>query len=204
MKPDPLEISGSKNRKTIGRWSAAATYRRDEERVRGKEDAAMLAETRSRRMEAAAAHPVSELLACPPATNSLLTASARTIPFDSGTAVFRQGAPCAGLYLVVQGQLQRRTDRLDMRILLGQVRPGALVELAAALGDLRHTYSLVAQSAGSVLLLPMDALQKAFESYPLLRMQLLEELAREVSRAYHASSLAHGARSRRPRISMVK
>jgi hypothetical protein len=76
-----------------------------------------------------------------------------------------------------------------------------LIELAAALGDHLHTYSLLGQVAGSLLMLPMEALQKAFESYPPLRMQLLEELAREVSRAYHACSLAHCARTRRSRFS---
>ena len=66
-------------------------------------------------------------------------------------------------------------------------RAGDLVELAAALGDGRHTYTLAAQVAGSVLLLPMDALNQAFETFPRLRMRLLEELAREVSRGYDAS-----------------
>jgi CRP-like cAMP-binding protein len=37
-----------------------------------------------------------------------------------------------------------------------------------------------------VLLLPMEALNQAFQNYPPLRMRLLEELAREVSRAYNA------------------
>jgi CRP-like cAMP-binding protein len=44
----------------------------------------------------------------------------------------------------------------------------------------------------------MDALHKAFERYPPLRMRLLEELAREVSRAYYACSLSQRTRSRRP------
>ena len=34
-----------------------------------------------------------------------------------------------------------------------------------------------------MLLLPIEALHQAFEGYPPLRMRLLEELAREVSRA---------------------
>jgi len=157
----------------------------------------MLAEARARRLEAVAAHPVSELLECPPETVGLLTVAARTITFEAGDVIFRQLSACSGLYLVVQGQLMRRTERLDMRIALGTTRPGELVELAAALGDGQHTYSLVAQSAGSLLLLPMDALKKAFESYPPLRMKLLEELAREVSRAYHACSVARRTRSRR-------
>jgi hypothetical protein len=33
-------------------------------------------------------------------------------------------------------------------------------------------------------LLPIEALQQVFVNYPPLRMRLLEELAREVSRAY--------------------
>ena len=157
----------------------------------------MLSEKRSDQIEAVAAHPVAELLACPPAVYSALTASALTVSFDYGDVVFRQSAPCAGLYLVVQGQLQRRTERLNTRVTLGNVRPGDLVELAAALGDRCHTYTLVAQSAGSLVLLPLSALEAAFETHPPLRMRLLEELAREVSRAYLVCSAARDARSRR-------
>jgi CRP-like cAMP-binding protein len=202
MKPDAFGVGGTKNRELSGRWNAAAVYRRREEQVNAKGDGLMRAEAKARELQAIAAHPVSELLACPPAISTLLTAAAQTLTFDGGELIFRQGAPCAGLYLVIQGQLQRRTERLDTRVTLGVVRPGDLVELAAALGDRQHTFSLVAQGAGSLLLLPMDALQQAFNSYPPLRMQLLEELAREVSRAYHACSLTRGLRTRRSRFAM--
>ncbi len=157
----------------------------------------MQSEARSRRMDAIAAHPLAELLACPPATGGLLTASARSIEFGVGETIFRQGAPCVGLYLVVSGQLLRRMERLETRLNLGSVRPGDLVELAAALGDLRHTYTLVAQTAGSYLVLPIESLNLAFQSFPPLRMRLLEELAREVSRAYHSCTLSSGMRTRR-------
>jgi CRP-like cAMP-binding protein len=199
MKPESLGVRGIKDRGTTDRWNAAATYRR-EERAQD-ENGAMTAEVRSRLMEAAAAHPVAELLACPPDTGNLLSASARTMTFETGDVIFRQSATCAGLYLVVQGLLQRRTERLEIRVTLGQARPGDLVELAAALGDRRHTYSLVAQSSGSLLMLPVEALHNAFESYPPLRMQLLEELAREVSRAYYSCSVSRGMRARRSRES---
>jgi CRP-like cAMP-binding protein len=189
-----------KNRGISDRWNAAATYRRGEEHARAKGDGAMAAEARSKKLMAAAAHPVSELLACPPAISNLLTAAAQTISFEGGEVIFRQGSPCAGLYLVIQGQLQRRTDRLNTRITLGTARSGELIELAAVLGDHRHTCSLVGQVAGSLLMLPIDALRQAFENCPPLRMQLLEELAREVSRAYHACTLAHCARTRRSRL----
>jgi CRP-like cAMP-binding protein len=52
---------------------------------------------------------------------------------------------------------------------------------------------------GSLLLLPIEALHQSFESYPPMRMRLLEELAREVSRAYHACSVSSAIRTRRRR-----
>lgn len=157
----------------------------------------MHAETRLKRLEAIAAHPLAELLACPPSTSILLTASAKTIEFEAGSSIFRQSATCQGLYLIVSGQLVRRAERLDMRVTLGTARPGDLVELAAALGDHVHTYTLLAQTPGSVLLLPIEALQQAFQAFPPLRMRLLEELAREVSRAYHLCTLLNHVRPRR-------
>ena len=79
-----------------------------------------------------------------------------------------------------------------MRVTLGSARPGDLVELAAALGDGHpHLHSERGHS-GSLLLLPIEALRQAFESYPPLRMRLLEELAREVSRAYITCCLTPG------------
>jgi CRP-like cAMP-binding protein len=156
----------------------------------------MQPEARSKRLEAIASHPLAELLACPPATSSLLTASALSIEFESGNVVFHQGGACLGLYLVVSGQLLRRAERLEMRVTLGSARSGDLVELAAALGDRVHTYTLVAQTPGSVLMLPIEALQQALQTYPPLRMRLLEELAREVSRAYHLCSVSSFSRTR--------
>ena len=157
----------------------------------------MQPETKSTPVDAVEAHPVAELLACPPETGILLTASAQTVNFDAGQTIFRQSSSCEGLYLVVSGQLLRRTERLNTRIVLGAARPGDLVELAAALGDRRHTFSLVAQTPGSLLLLPIESLHEAFRSYPPLRMRLLEELAREVSRAYRACRSSKLLRTRR-------
>jgi len=157
----------------------------------------MQPEAISRRMDAVAAHPLAELLQCPPETGSLLNGSAQCIDFDAGDVVFRQNGVCRGLYVVVSGQFVRRAERLETRLTLGPARAGDLVELAAALGDGHHTYSLVAQTPGSLLLLPMEALTLAFQSHPPLRMQLLEELAREVSRAYNACCLNRTAKVRR-------
>jgi len=157
----------------------------------------MQSDARSKRLEAVSTHPLAELLSCPPAISTLLTASAQTLAFSSGEVIFSQSGSCRGLYLVVAGQLLRRAERLSMRVTLGMARSGDLVELAAALGDRIHTYTLLAQTSGSVLLLPIEALHEAFQSYPPLRMRLLEELAREVSRAYHLCTLTNLNRVRR-------
>ena len=142
------------------------------------------------RLAAAAAHPLAELLDCPQDAGNLLATSSRAMNFDSGQVVFRQNAATKGLYVVVSGEFVRRAERLSLRVTLGTARPGDLLELAAALGDGRHTYTLSAVTSGSVLLLPMESLDHTFQSYPPLRMRLLEELAREVSRAYITCSLS--------------
>jgi CRP-like cAMP-binding protein len=144
----------------------------------------MQAQAKAARLAAVTARPLSELLDCPAATSSLLTGSAESMACDAGERIFRQNDSTRGLYLVVSGDFVRKAERLNARLTLGSVRPGELVELAAALGDQHHTYTLTAITPGSLLLLPIAALQQAFEAHPPLRMRLLEELAREVSRAY--------------------
>ena len=155
-------------------------------------------EARSERLEAVASHPLSELLACPPESGKMLNSAAESLEFEAGQSVFRQNDDCRGLYVAVSGSFARKAERLKSRLALGPVRPGDLVELAAALGSGQHTYTLTAQLPGSMLLLPIEGLRLAFDSYPPLRMRLLEELAREVSRAYLVRCLNRTTRSRHP------
>ena len=142
------------------------------------------------------ARPLAEILNCPPETGHVLNAAAACIDYEPGAIAFRQGGSCRGLYVVVSGQFLRKAERLESRLTLGPARPGDLVELGAALGDGRHTYTLTALTSASLLMLPMEALNQAFSSYPAMRMQLLEELAREVSRGYFASCQARNSRLR--------
>ena len=97
----------------------------------------MQSEARSKRLDAVSTHPLAELLACPPSTSSLLTASAQTVAVPAGEVVFSQTSACQGLYLVVSGQLLRRAERLSMRVTLGMVRSGDLVELASVADDVK-------------------------------------------------------------------
>ncbi len=157
----------------------------------------MSIEARTASKQAVAARPLTELLECPPETGDLLTGAAQCVNIAAGESVFRQNADCKGLYLVVTGRFERKAERLKTRLRLGPVRSGDLVELAAALGASRHTYTLNAVTPGTVLLLPIDPLRHAFDTYPPLRMRLLEELAREVSRAYSVCCMTRAIPVRR-------
>jgi CRP-like cAMP-binding protein len=199
MKAGSPQIRSTKRARLglAGRQDGDATAHRAGGQTEPGGDVAIAPEKLSRRIEAVQPHPLAELLACPPETGNLLNGSAQCLDFDTGDTVFRQSGPCRGLYVVVSGHFLRKTERLEMRLTLGPARAGDLVELAAALGDGRHTYSLTAQTPGSVLLLPTEALNLAFQAHPPLRMQLLEELAREVSRAYSACCMCRAARAHR-------
>ena len=176
----------------------AGTARRKTGRRTGKMGEGMIQEeATSGRINSVAAHPLAELLECPVEAGNLLNGSAQSIEVNAGDAVFRQHDPCKGLYVVVSGFFVRKAERMKTRLTLGPARVGDLVELAAALGDGHHTYTLSAQSSGSLLMLPIEALNSVFEKYPPLRMRLLEELAREVSRAYLSCCLNRTVHTRR-------
>jgi CRP-like cAMP-binding protein len=157
-------------------------------------------EARSTPTDAIERPSLSELLQCPAEANALLNDSTTCLSFDTGEVVFAQGGKSEGLYVVISGQFARKAQRLQSRVMLTPARPGDLVELAAALGDGCHTYTMTAQDPGSLLLIRIDALRAAFQSYPPLRMQLLEELAREVSRAYRACCQSRTVRTRRRNV----
>jgi hypothetical protein len=199
MKSGSTQIRSAKHvsQAPSGSWSSDTGQTEAEGHAAAIEGAARLAEASSRRIEAVQAHPLAELLACPETTGKLLNGSSQCLDFDSGETVFRQFGLCRGLYVVVSGQFMRKTDRMEIHLTLGPARTGDLVELAAVLGDGHHTYTLTAQSPGSVLLLPKESLNLAFQEHPPLRMQLLEELAREVSRAYYSCCMCRPARMRR-------
>lgn len=167
-------------------------------------DLSIRPEDRSERLAAVKAHPLAELLECPQETGGLLTGAPLCVQFGAGQVVFRQHEQCQGLYVLVSGDFVRKAERYQMRVTLGPARAGELVELAAALGDGHHTYNLTSVTPGSVLLLPIEALHQAFASHPMLRMRLLEELAREVSRAYVTSCLSRVTPARRHRDGAVR
>jgi CRP-like cAMP-binding protein len=192
MPSDARELATGRNGSGTGYTRRGAKHQAGE-----MDDLTFQPESRLERLAAVAAHPLAELLDCPQDAETLLTVTSQTLDFEAGQVVFRQNDATEGLYVVVSGEFMRKAQRLQMRVTLGMVRPGDLVELSAALGDARHTCSMSAVTRGSLLLLPIDALRAAFENYPPMRMRLLEELAREVSRAYITCCLTRVTPSRR-------
>jgi len=177
---------------------AATARRRPGPLTESRRESIVEPQSNFRQIEYASPRPLAELLQCSPAVGSLLNQAARSLEVAEGQIVFHQGEACQGLYVIVSGLFTRRAERHSIRLALGPARPGDLVELGAALGDNLHTFTLSAQSAGSLLLLPIDALRFAFDSFPPLRMQLLEELAREVSRGYFNCCQNRIGKARRP------
>jgi CRP-like cAMP-binding protein len=167
--------------------------------LKDEEDLKVQEQQTAGRFAAVTAHPIAELLECPPETSNMLNGATECITVQPGSSVFHQGDECRGLYVVVSGEFQRKTDRLNMRVTLGTAKSGDLLELAPALSRTRHTYTLTAITEATVLMLPLEALHGAFERHPPLRMRLLEELAREVSRGYIACATARVVPVRRHR-----
>lgn len=141
--------------------------------------------SRIQQLGAVRAHSVAELLECPAPVGLLLSNSAQCLKYQAGEAVFHRSMSCLGLYLVLSGRLLLQAEWNQTPVTLATASAGELLELAAVLGGGRHLFTLTAQTASSVLLLPMEAISQAFQCYAPLRMRLLEELAREVSRAYY-------------------
>jgi len=127
-----IGVSKTANQGNAGKRPAGANRHQAGCRAKTKGEVTMQPHARAGRWDAVAAHPLAELLACPPATGSLLNDAATCIDFDAGAVVFRQAEPCRGLYVAVSGRFQRKTERLETRLTLGPVRVGDLVELAAS------------------------------------------------------------------------
>ena len=140
--------------------------------------------------------PLAELLTCPGAIGEQLGRAVERLEFKAGEMIFVQNSETRGLYLLLAGEFYRSAERREKRLSLGPLHSGDLTELAAVLGDESHTYSLMAGAPSAALLLPKPALLEAFSAYPPLRMRLLEELGREVSRAYHSVYIPRRTRMR--------
>ncbi len=110
-----MEIGSSQSRDTKRIRSVTAgsetvtAARRVAEAAGARGDVTMQPEVSSgRHNSGAAAHPLAELLACPPAVGNLLNASAEQIGFEAGDIVFHQGGclsgPLCGAFRTIAAQ----------------------------------------------------------------------------------------------------
>lgn len=151
----------------------------------------------------AVSQPLNLLLSCPSEIEQRLGSVTVRRNYTDGEVLFEQNTPCDGLYLILAGEFSRATDRWETHLSLAPLHAGDLVELAAILGEGKHSSTVVATAPSAALVFPRSALEEAFAAYPPLRMHLLEELGREVSRAYTMLSFGRGVRTRRSRKSVA-
>lgn len=149
------------------------------------------------RTQAACGRPLVAALEQTISLEELFRRSAVSIDCTPGEVLFRQRESSKGLYALLSGSFLRKAERRESCLDLGPAANGDLLELAAVLGDGRHTYTLVAETAAAALLLPNEALGEAFQLHPWLRMQLLAALAREVSLAYNFCAMNRPVRGQR-------
>ena len=191
MEPGSSQVRSTRSTRQgpAGRWIARATRRRTGDRAEARGDGTMQPEARFGHAEAAA-HPLAELLECPPAIGNLLNASAqyarlrnrgdglspgralpRALRGGFRAAVAQDGAP---EYAADAGTGARRETWWNWR-----PRWAMDIILIRSRRKLRRRCCCCRSSRSSRL----------SRRYPPLRMQLLEELAREVSRAYNTCCL---------------
>lgn len=162
----------------------------------------MPSDERQENLRTVAPRPLTELLACPGPLEQRLGAASQRRNYPAGELLFSQGKECDGLYLLLTGEFARSAQRREKRLSLGVLHAGDLAELAAVLGDGEHNYSLIAATDAAALVFPMSALLSAFQEYPPLRMHLLEELGREVSRSYGSVYVPRKTRVHHPGASI--
>jgi glutaminase len=103
--------------------------------------------------------------------------------FDAGTLVIRKGDPADALYLLMQGEVS-----VVMSLPNGEIKRLATFPAGMAFGELaivdrgERTADVRADSAVECYALPVAALDRLGERHPVIKMKLLENLLRHVSR----------------------
>ncbi len=106
--------------------------------------------------------------------------------FREGALLIEEGAPGAGLFVVLSGACSvRRTEGDDAEVEVGQVGPGDVLGEMALLGDGDARATVVATAPTMTLLLPRDPFEALMEDQPSVRAEL-EQLgeARETVNAF--------------------
>ena len=117
--------------------------------------------------------------------------------FKAGTLVLRKGDPADALYLLMRGQVS-----VVMSLPSGGIKRLATFPAGMAFGELaisnrgERTADVRADSAAECYVLPVAALDRLGETHPAIKMKLLENLLRHVSRTVSRLNQEVGALSR--------
>lgn len=99
--------------------------------------------------------------------------------YNRGQVIFLEGEPCAGLHLVVQGQVKiYKLSPQGREQILHQVGPGETFNDVAALDGGPNPASAGALSDVILCVIPRLELRRLAEAYPQLAWALIESIAR--------------------------
>lgn len=116
--------------------------------------------------------------------------------FEAGTLVIRKGDPADALYLLMRGQVS-----VVMALSSGEIKRLATFPAGMAFGELaiigrgERTADVRADTTAECYVLPVTALDRLGETHPAIKMKVLENLLRHVSRTVSRLNQELGALS---------
>ena len=98
------------------------------------------------------------------------------------TALFRQGDPAQGVYIVIHGTVELSLDAGVRRFLNRVAGPGEIIGLPSAVSDEPYSLDATALEACELLFVPCETILAAISADPRFGTALLDILAHEVHR----------------------
>ncbi len=106
--------------------------------------------------------------------------------YDGRALLFRDGEPCAGIYLVAKGQINLLLPAQKKRYKLFEVvGPGALLGLSESMSGSPHKLMAEAVSAVEVAYVERMALMKFLRVHHTVCMQVVRLLSEDLHGLYH-------------------
>jgi len=119
----------------------------------------------------------------PPSRISVLAARCRARTLTAGAALFEEGAPCAGLFIVAAGRIEiRQTSRRGREQVFHTEGPGATLGEGPLFDGGGYIASAVALEPSRVLFLPRAEVRALCRRHPAVALAMLETMARRVRR----------------------
>jgi CRP/FNR family transcriptional regulator len=115
----------------------------------------------------------------PEADIRAIVAAGRVRRFAAGETIFAEGAPCAGMFVLLTGQVHlRKLGPQGQESILAVIEPVIMFNEVAVLDGGPNLTTAVAAQDGSVWQIGCDSFQALLARYPMLGLGLLRVLAR--------------------------